>query len=109
MSPEAQHFSEKTAVDIADCPTCGLPFTATATALEAGGAIHVDVVMTALCTCGIRQTHPRPPIKPASPFARRCRVCGSDFLALAVGKTGERGIWRDGHWFCSIECEELRS
>lgn len=56
----------------------------------------------------LRQRAPRPTVKPPSEFARRCHVCGSDFLALAPGKTGERGIWRDWHWFCSIECSEAQ-
>lgn len=101
---ESRHCA---AYDIADCPTCGLPFTTTATAQQVvpGGVIHVATVTTTLCTCGIRRTRPRPPIKPASPFARRCAACGSDFLALAA--SGERGIWRNWHWFCSIECDEV--
>lgn len=39
-------------------------------------------------------------------FARHCERCGASFLLLAPGKTGERGVWRDWKWFCSIECDE---
>jgi len=52
----------------------------------------------------IRQRTPRPPVPPDSRFARRCVTCGSGFLNLAPGKTGERGIWREWSWFCSAEC-----
>jgi hypothetical protein len=39
-----------------------------------------------------------------SSIARRCHHCGADFLALAPGKTGLRGIWHDSRWSCSLEC-----
>lgn len=52
----------------------------------------------------IRQHTPRPVVRPDSRFARACDTCGASFLALAPGKTGERGIWRDWQWFCSQEC-----
>lgn len=44
--------------------------------------------------------HPRP----NSEIERRCHACGASFLGLAPGKTGERGLWDDWHWYCSIEC-----
>lgn len=51
----------------------------------------------------------RPPAR--SEFVRACRNCGADFLALAVGKTGLRGLWSREGWWCSIECAppELRA
>jgi hypothetical protein len=41
---------------------------------------------------------------PARPFMRRCHRCSADFLGLAAGKTGERGLWHEGRWYCSQEC-----
>lgn len=41
----------------------------------------------------------------ATQFRRGCGTCGADFLALAPGKTGERGIWRDWIWYCSAACD----
>ncbi len=42
------------AYDMGDCPHCGLPFTVTAVATtdDGGESIHLDAVVTALCTCG---------------------------------------------------------
>lgn len=44
--------------------------------------------------------------KPAQPsqFLRSCRTCAASFSGLAPGRTGERGLWSAGRWFCSVEC-----
>lgn len=39
----------------------------------------------------------------ARKFMRGCAWCGCDF-ARVDGGASERGLWRDGHWYCSIEC-----
>ena len=51
----------------------------------------------------IRVRSPHVP-RPTTSIERTCEGCGASFLGLAFGKTGERGIWRDWQWFCSIEC-----
>jgi hypothetical protein len=43
--------------------------------------------------------------KPGTSIERRCHTCGASFIRSAPGKTGERGIWRDWHWYCSTECD----
>lgn len=53
----------------------------------------------------IREHRPNP-TPPPREFMRRCERCSADFLALAAGLTGERGIWRDGGWLCSRECAD---
>lgn len=52
----------------------------------------------------IRQKSARGMPRPLNQFTRRCRTCGACFLGLAAGKTGERGIWTEWAWFCSVEC-----
>jgi hypothetical protein len=47
--------------------------------------------------------------KPSTPIERACHTCGASFLGLAPGKTGERGIWDNWTWYCSVECHERRS
>ncbi len=54
----------------------------------------------------VRQHTPHP-TPPARKFMRRCDECGADFMALATGKTGERGLWTDTGWFCSRECRDV--
>jgi hypothetical protein len=51
----------------------------------------------------IRARSPHGPY-PRTEFTRRCVVCRSDFIALAPGKTGERGLWDEWKWYCSREC-----
>lgn len=50
----------------------------------------------------VRSARGKPP--PGSEFERRCQACGASFLGLAAGKTGERGLWDEMHWYCSTEC-----
>lgn len=47
---------------------------------------------------------------PQRDFVRCCRTCKADFLGLAPGRTGERGLWSAEGWFCSMECapQDLR-
>lgn len=49
-----------------------------------------------------KSAHGQP--RPNTGIERTCRTCGASFLGLAAGKTGERGIWDDWHWYCSVEC-----
>lgn len=60
------------------------------------------------CPVRVKSANGQPP---AREFMRSCRTCSADFLALAPGKTGERGLWSEAGWFCSLECapEELRA
>ena len=44
--------------------------------------------------------------KPTTRIERTCATCGASFTGLAPGKTGERGIWREWQWFCSLECHQ---
>lgn len=43
--------------------------------------------------------------KPETSIERTCKTCGASFAGSAPGKTGERGIWRDWRWHCSMECD----
>jgi hypothetical protein len=47
--------------------------------------------------------------KPNTGIERRCRKCGASFIGLAPGKTGERGLWDQWHWYCSEECYSRRN
>ena len=52
-----------------------------------------------------KSAHGNPPRRR---FMRFCHRCTADFLGLAAGKTGERGLWDDsGAWWCSQECYDL--
>ena len=42
--------------------------------------------------------------KPSTTIERRCVRCGASFRGLAPGKTGERGVWSEWAWWCSVEC-----
>ena len=53
----------------------------------------------------IRQRSAHGVPKPETSIERTCRTCHASFLGLAAGKTGERGLWRDWVWYCSIECD----
>jgi hypothetical protein len=44
--------------------------------------------------------------RPNTTIERTCRKCGASFIGLAAGKTGERGVWNNWDWFCSVECAE---
>lgn len=68
---------------------------------DAVAALPEDVLVP---DCAIRERSCRGEPAPRSQFARRCRACGADFLGLAPGRTGLRGIWQDWQWFCSREC-----
>lgn len=54
----------------------------------------------------IRQESAKGLPKPETSIERRCHRCGASFIGLAAGKTGERGIWDNWHWFCSKECHD---
>lgn len=43
--------------------------------------------------------------KPETSIERRCVTCGASFVRSLPGRTRERGIWRDWHWYCSVECD----
>lgn len=50
---------------------------------------------------------PIPSAERANQFERGCATCNTSFLALAVGKTGERGFWTDCFkWYCSTKCRQ---
>lgn len=53
----------------------------------------------------VRQKSARGIPQPNTSIERRCKTCGASFIGLAFGKTGERGIWRDWSWYCSVECD----
>lgn len=69
-----------------------------------------DKPLTDLGVSGIRvrqeSANGQPPAR--SKFFRSCKRCDADFLGLAPGKTGERGLWKDWAWFCSQECYDKR-
>lgn len=44
--------------------------------------------------------------RPLYSITRGCAACGACFLQLAAGKTGERGLWKDWRWYCSLECAQ---
>lgn len=50
----------------------------------------------------VKSAHGQP--APTTSIERTCRRCGASFRALAPGKTGERGLWSEAGWWCSIEC-----
>lgn len=53
-------------------------------------------------TVRVRSAKGQPPCRK---FMRRCAYCEADFLGLAPGKTGLRGLWDNcGDWWCSVEC-----
>ncbi len=39
-----------------------------------------------------------------SQFFRKCETCDADFIDLAAMKTGERGLWFEWKWYCSLQC-----
>jgi hypothetical protein len=43
--------------------------------------------------------------KPETTIERTCKTCRASFIGSAPGKTGERGIWRNWRWYCSVECD----
>ena len=45
--------------------------------------------------------------RPDTTIERTCQRCGASFIGLAPGRTGERGLWREWEWFCSVECAGL--
>ena len=52
----------------------------------------------------VRQLSAKGQPAPFGDFTRRCQTCGACFIGLAVGKTGERGLWHEWQWFCSVQC-----
>lgn len=53
-----------------------------------------------------RSANGLPPQRPQG--VRSCRRCHADFVALAPGKTGLRGLWSErGGWWCSQECYDI--
>lgn len=50
-----------------------------------------------------KSAHGQPP-EPKTTIMRTCKTCRASFMGLAPAKTGERGIWCDWRWYCSVEC-----
>ena len=53
----------------------------------------------------VRQKSLRGQPRPETSIERTCETRRASFAGSAAGKTGERGIWRDWAWYCSVECD----